>query len=267
MDPVGVDLQRAVGAFTSSAERFTNLLRSLPDAGVPGTGDWSAGETAAHLANAAEMYVGIANGHGSPMKDVSPAAVAHFNAEVLARDPQRDLGVLAGRIDAAAAKFVDAVRKRGEDYLISWPGDSKLPVSTLLCNGAAELLLHGFDLARRSDKAWSMDQDHAATIIDGLFPVMPLALDREKVQGVTARYDVRVRGGSRVFLFFHDQALTIEEPSSAPVDCHVSADPVSYLLVGYGRVSQWGPALKGKLLAWGRKPWLALKLPSLLNTP
>jgi hypothetical protein len=39
------------------------------------------------------------------------------------------------------------------------------------------------------------------------------------------------------------------------------------MLVGYGRISQWGPMGRGKLLAYGRKPWLALKLSKLLRNP
>ena len=51
------------------------------------------------------------------------------------------------------------------------------------------------------------------------------------------------------------------------MDCHVSADPVALLLVSYGRRSQWVPVLTGKLLAWGRKPWLGLRLVRYLVTP
>ena len=60
--------------------------------------------------------------------------------------------------------------------------------------------------------------------------------------------------------------LTVDA-DDGPVDCHVSADPVALLLVSYGRQSQWVPALTGKLLAWGRKPWLGLRLTRYLVTP
>jgi hypothetical protein len=51
------------------------------------------------------------------------------------------------------------------------------------------------------------------------------------------------------------------------VDCHVSADPVALLLIAYGRRSQWVPILTGKLIAWGRQPWLGPRLVRYLVTP
>jgi hypothetical protein len=39
------------------------------------------------------------------------------------------------------------------------------------------------------------------------------------------------------------------------------------LLVFYGRISKWPPVLTGKILAWGRKPWLGLSMTKFLTTP
>jgi hypothetical protein len=35
---------------------------------------------------------------------------------------------------------------------------------------------------------------------------------------------------------------------------------VALLLVVYGRVGLWGQLARGRLLAWGRRPWLGPKL-------
>lgn len=45
------------------------------------------------------------------------------------------------------------------------------------------------------------------------------------------------------------------------------ADPVDLMLVIYGRTSQWGPIARGRLLAWGRKPWLGLSFQSRFFNP
>ena len=50
-------------------------------------------------------------------------------------------------------------------------------------------------------------------------------------------------------------------------DCVISADPVAFLLLGFGRVSQLSPLLRGQLRPGGRKPWLAMKFGSLLYSP
>jgi hypothetical protein len=59
------------------------------------------------------------------------------------------------------------------------------------------------------------------------------------------------------------------EPFSpdARVDCRISADPAAFLLVGYGRINQWGPVARGKLLAWGRRPWKGFAFATYLRNP
>jgi len=75
-----------------------------------------------------------------------------------------------------------------------------------------------------------------------------------------------VRGGVRRVLAIDDGRLTVTV-DDAPVDCHVSAEPVALLLIAYGRRRQWIPILTGKVDAWGRKPWLGPRLVRYLVTP
>jgi hypothetical protein len=58
---------------------------------------------------------------------------------------------------------------------------------------------------------------------------------------------------------------TVSGPGHPP-DCWIYADPAAFLLVGYGRTGQWGQILRGRLLAGGRKPWLALRFANLLTS-
>jgi hypothetical protein len=51
------------------------------------------------------------------------------------------------------------------------------------------------------------------------------------------------------------------------IACRISADPAAHLLVTYGRAGPLGPALRGKITAGGRKPWLGLRLPRLFRQP
>ena len=66
---------------------------------------------------------------------------------------------------------------------------------------------------------------------------------------------------------FDDGRLTIEPLGQQGVDCQISADPVAMMLVFYGRVGQLGQVMKGKMVSWGRKPWLGLKFKSLIIEP
>jgi hypothetical protein len=49
--------------------------------------------------------------------------------------------------------------------------------------------------------------------------------------------------------------------------CSISADPVAFFLVAVGRRSQWGQIARGRLVAWGPRPWLGLRLTRLFPSP
>ena len=76
-----------------------------------------------------------------------------------------------------------------------------------------------------------------------------------------------MRGGEWVYLTVAGDSLTISQVTERQIDCHLSVDPVAYLLVGFNRESQWTAIAKGQILAWGRKPWLSLKFGQLLDSP
>ena len=102
--------------------------------------------------------------------------------------------------------------------------------------------------------------------IEGLLPTLPHFLN-DTATGIDAVYELRIRGGSRLYLTIRDGRLDIGVDRPKRVDCVISADPVSYLLVGYGRRSQWKPILTGKIMALGRKPWLGFGFGKLFVSP
>ena len=104
-------------------------------------------------------------------------------------------------------------------------------------------------------------------MIAGATALLPRYLDPDAALGVRVGYDVRIRGGPRFGLRVTNGAATVESGPIGPVDCHISADPVAFLIVAYGRGSQWPPILRGKITAWGRKPWRAFGLTHLLMNP
>lgn len=86
--------------------------------------------------------------------------------------------------------------------------------------------------------------------------------------GLAATFEVSLRApDAKILLVFDGGSLSIEAPGSRKVDCHVSAEPAKYLLVGYGRISEWGPILTGRIIAWGRKPWLGRALAGAFQNP
>jgi putative sterol carrier protein len=75
-----------------------------------------------------------------------------------------------------------------------------------------------------------------------------------------------MRGGRRFRIAVADGAATVTAADER-ADCVITADPVAFLLLGYGRITQWPQIARGRLRAGGRKPWLAMRFASLLVSP
>jgi hypothetical protein len=85
------------------------------------------------------------------------------------------------------------------------------------------------------------------------------SVDPEVAVKATGTYHLRLRGGDDWAIEVRDARAEIQRrrpPSRA--DLRVSAEPVAFLLVGYGRMSRWRALLSVRMVAWGRKPWLAV---------
>jgi len=93
--------------------------------------------------------------------------------------------------------------------------------------------------------------------LDGVMVLLPDYLNRQRTAGLHVAYELRFRGGPRYRLQVDDGTATLTG-AGRPVDCWVMADPAVFLLLGYGRVSRRSQVLRGRMLAGGRKPWLAL---------
>jgi len=61
---------------------------------------------------------------------------------------------------------------------------------------------------------------------------------------------------------FADGTSTITPDSDEPVDCQLRLDPVTFMLVGFGRRSPIVAALQGRALSWGRRPLAAFRVAS-----
>ena len=132
-----------------------------------------------------------------------------------------------------------------------------------------EQLIHGLDLARSARRPWSIPRGDALRVIPGLVAVSGDYLDRGAAHGLHVSYELRFGPGDR-YRFAVDGATATAGPAEGlhdRPDCVITADPVVFLLVGYGRVGQWNQILRGKLRAGGRRPWLALRFSSLLTRP
>jgi hypothetical protein len=117
-------------------------------------------------------------------------------------------------------------------------------------------------------RPWPISAEHAKLIAGTLCPKMwPLVVRPEAGRGAPVTYEVRLRGnGPRYVIRIADGTAEVRA-AGGPVDCVISADPVIFLLVTYGRMSLGRALLRGAILAWGRRPWLGLRFKSLFFNP
>jgi uncharacterized protein (TIGR03083 family) len=253
-------------ALSDSAGRTANLIRSLPDTTIriPDS-DWTVGEAAAHLVVVTGWFSEWAGGGRSPTENLDELGAV--NAQAIAALPERDGARLADRLLANVERFLSTSASLPAGYKIAWHEGYPLSLGALVWVGVGEMVVHGYDIARAIRKPWPVDRQLACQILNGEGEAWPLFVHRKNVRGVTATYEISLRGGPKQVFRFVDGRLTVEPQSSTPVDCRISADPVAFLLVGYGRASQWPQIARGKIVAWGRKPWLGIKFRSLLRKP
>ena len=282
------DWQQSQEALHQEVKRVTALLRSVRDPAAPAVGQWNISELAMHLSQAWLAVPGLARGDLSRLYEVIPS-IADVAGDSLMRniwelgditmlgvrsDPERDPAVLADRIEQRAEEYLAECENYSPDELRPWFVEgTRVPVWTLTGHLLNETLMHGYDIARADGRKWRIKPPHAATVIRHLFvPVLQelgpsILVDGEKAAGLRATYDLRIRAGDRLHFIFDDGQVRVEEPAAGKVDCHISADPVAFMMIFWGRKDQWSAIASGKLMAWGRKPWLGFRFKSLIRHP
>lgn len=256
-------------ALARKCGRVTTLLVGAPDATVriANCPEWNVQQLAAHLVTVARRYSEGPEGRGTWVDD--PREVADLNDRQLRELDDRPLSELAGRLEDEVRSASEHVRGYGARMPeFRFHGGATVPADLALGALLGELIIHGWDLAHSLNRSWDIDSRDAALVLEGLSVVAPGWIDHDRAGGFTATFDVRLRGQTRQTWSFVDGRLRVHRsPPRGRVDCHVSADPGALLLVLYGRESQWKHITKGRLVAWGRRPWLAFTLADRFHTP
>jgi len=268
-----IDLPATNAALRAAAARTADLLGTVtnPQAPVPGL-TWTVAELAAHIAGDIEHYTGFVTGERDPGGYLERAAAATTaserstigNALLLEEVTERDIPTLAARYVPDVDRFIAASATRPVDEPILTANGIKMTVPVIATALLGEQLVHGFDLARALGQRWTISRADALLVVAGAVQLLPDYVNREATKAMHVAYELRFRGGRRYRLAIDDGATI--EPAGAPVDCWISADPAAFLLVGYGRIGQWGQVLRGRIMSGGRRPWLGLKFGALISS-
>jgi uncharacterized protein (TIGR03083 family) len=268
-----VEWSEARTALELTVERLVELLRTVGHPTAPALGTWNVAEVATHLCHAFEVLPAIARGErGSLIAQL--AELAGATTALVAEDEERDLAVLADRIETAAKDFLSwsttAVLTEEGPWLVE---GAAATVTMFTCHLLNEALVHGYDIAVADGRSWVIDGRYAAIAFEGfllqVFQKLPATamVVPERAATLRARFEIRLRGAGRFCLVFDRGEMRVAPAGSGRVDCHLTADPAAFFLVAWGRRNQWEAIAKGQILAWGRRPWLGLQLRGLIRNP
>ncbi len=279
-DARGADthLMEGRAALAAAAQRTAALLRSAGARSAPVRGsEWNVGEVAAHLVVVLWGFTYAARGQLDPVTPHIPPGAANFRdrltavtSSTLALVADRHPPALADSLGDAVADFLAATDGRRGDERIPTPWYGRgagLPLSVATSLLLGEQLVHGYDLAKTNRRPWPISTDEALLLIPVLQAMMPLAVRPEAARRAPALYEVGIRGGPRFLIDVAEGVVDTGPLDSRRPDCRITADPVAFVLLAYGRVNQWRLAATGKVVGSGRKPWLATRVKQLFFDP
>jgi uncharacterized protein (TIGR03083 family) len=271
------DHQATRAALSAAAGRGAALMASLPDLDRPvPRSEWTLADVAAHLVIGFQGYTDAALGeaerwrpHIAEGTDFSER-VRTLNQRTLGGAPRLEPAAAGAAIEEAARLFLEATA--GLDPALTlgtpWYGDGaavSLAAATALLLG--EQLMHGRDVAHGLGRRWPITGDEATLVLEAMRAMIPLAVNPARAGRLTASYELRVGPLVRFVVRLADGRASVEESAGQAVDCRIAAQPVALLLVAYGRMSQWQAIARGRLMAWGRRPWLGPRFPGLFFKP
>lgn len=258
-------LRAAQAGIDHTAERVATLVASLADATAPILpGTWTVREAAVHLTVEANHCVEIA--HGAPSPGMTNAEFNALSEARIADIPETDPDKLSELMSGAARCLLDATEGR--------PGDQPVTYYGLRCSLAhmvgvelAEWVLHGYDIAKASGQPWPISPLHAQLSLHGYGPFLAACVRPKAARGHTAGYRVDLRNGEGFVIRLTNGAAAFEAADSGSADCIISADPVAFLMVVFGRLNRWEAIALGLLTASGPRPDLALGFFDLFALP
>jgi uncharacterized protein (TIGR03083 family) len=235
----------------ATTAKVGNLLSALPAGDRPlARVRWSVAETGAHLVSLPRRYRRMI---GAPRP--FPASLARDNQHELAAVPERDPRALAGLLTAEVGELLDALGPDGRRPV--WYFSVAHTAAGIGGIMLTELLVHGLDLARAAGRPWPITRPQAAACLRGVLPAVVGFTDPAAARAATGTYHLHLRGGRDWTIRIQDAAVNVEPGRPPRADLHFSADPVAFLLNSYGHLGRTRALLTGRMIAWGRRPWLA----------
>jgi uncharacterized protein (TIGR03083 family) len=266
MEPAAT-LSAARDAFALTVERYAQLVESVEDTSIPIPGsEWTVRDAAVHLAGSNHRVAALAGGAASTV----PAADKQFldarARKLIAENPETDPKKLADQIRDGLERVMAVTATLRGDQPIAYHAGLRLTLAELVSLYLGEYLLHGYDVAGAVGTPWPIDPGYAALAVGGYRTCYPAIFNPAAAAGLDVTYRLHTAGTRPSFVRI--AAGTYEEPAApVDVDCVISADPVTTLLVMSGRLSQWAAIALGRLTFSGDRPEMGRRFPDLFVFP
>lgn len=265
-----VPQRRLVDAFATVGAATVQLLRRAPNPVQPvRRSRWTVSEVGAHLVDGLAFYIDLLRGASRPYSSWSVAEMAEHSRAGIDAVLSRG-GDLAERLERHLEQWNELISADDLPATVAYHGGTRLEPLRVAAIMLGEHIVHGYDLAATLRRPWPIDPEHVNLVVRGVAAIMAPYVVAERARGLTAVYQLWLRGQSSYAFRFDNGELTVGGGCTGPgasVDCHISADPATYLLVAYGRLGPIRPTLTGKLVVHGRKPWLGPRFGRLLAAP
>jgi len=266
-------LAAAREGLTDTAERCARLVEDLVNTAIPIPGsEWTVREAAVHLAGGPRMVAARATGQ-------IEASAAPFDREIFAArmrsmfadNPENDPKKLADQIREGYAVLLEVAATIPADQPIPYYSGLRPAFADIASINLGEPLVHGYDIATAAGVPWPIDPEYAAVAVRGyqrlLYSMNAFAAFQPAASvGLEATYRVEVEGTEPFHARIADGTYTQPEGPES-VDCVISADPVTALLVTTGRLSQWPAIALGRLTFTGDRPELGPRFADLFVFP
>jgi uncharacterized protein (TIGR03083 family) len=253
MEPAEV-LAAAREGFAVTARRYAELVEGVTDTSIAiPNSEWTVRDAAAHLAGANHRVVALASGEASSVPTADKQYLDARARKLIDENPEIDGKKLADQIREGLGRVLAVTETLPGNQPIAYHAGIRLNLAELVSLYLGEYLLHGLDTATALQRPWPIDPRYAALAVRGLRPCYSAIFDPVRAAGLDVTYRLDTAGTDPCFVRI--TGTTCDQISAQDsVDCAISADPVTELLVMTERLSVWAAIALGRLIFSGERP-------------
>jgi uncharacterized protein (TIGR03083 family) len=248
-------------------QRFDRLVRSADPLARPPGHDWTVQQIVAHMLTLAYRYRQMARGrdyrHAATPRDVAVLNQTELDAAMAPVPELADqLQALAPEMD----RFFDA--NSDDRPTIPFHAFGAMSGNTAQTNWLGELLLHGQDIARAVKAPWPLPERDMLLVLRSGTEMVPLYRRPEVPADTDVCVALHIPEARPYVIHIHDGTADMRErrPDDRPdAVLRVPASTLAQLL--YQRIGPLAAVGRGLRIVGGRRPWVALKLPSYFERP